>query len=213
LARVSFERPIVALVTNRHLLPEPKIESLIELITRAAKAGVNLVHVRERDLPDAELLELTRAACAAVAGTATRVVVNERADIALAAGAHGVHLRADSAPASRVRTTDSFVIGRSVHSEAEVRAAVADGASDYLVFGTIFPSASKAPDHPAAGLDALRRVCAASDRPVLAIGGVDLANARAIADAGAAGLAAIGLFAGARPLPELVDFLRRSFDT
>jgi thiamine-phosphate pyrophosphorylase len=212
-APIGCQRPILALVTNRHLLPEPKSESLLDLVTRAANAGVDLVHLRERDLPDLELLHLTRAACAAVAGSATRVVVNERADIALAGGAHGVHLRADSAPASRARAAGVLVIGRSVHSEEEVRIAIDDGACDYLMFGTIFPSVSKAPGHPTVGLDALRRVCEVSHRPVLAIGGIDVANARSVAATGAAGLAAIGLFAGARSLPELVYSLRRSFDT
>jgi thiamine-phosphate pyrophosphorylase len=135
------------------------------------------------------------------------VVVNDRADIAIAAGAAGVHLREDSPPASRVRAafaeasapnspkaTQRFLIGRSVHSLAGIDAAVADGGCDYLLFGTVFPSEGKPGDHAVAGLDALREACARSRLPVIAIGGMNEARAAAARDAGAAGFAAVGLF-------------------
>jgi thiamine-phosphate pyrophosphorylase len=170
-----------------------------DLVRRAAAAvsrGVDVIQVRERDLDDRSLLTLTEQIGAAVSGTATRVLVNDRADVAIAAGAHGVHLRGDSPPASRVRAIvpARFIIGRSVHSLAEVDVAIADGACDYLMFGTVFPSAGKPAGHPVAGVDALREACRHSPVPVIAIGGVDQSNVEAIAQSGAAGFAAVAMF-------------------
>lgn len=183
--------------------------SIDELVARAAtavRAGVDVIQVRERDLPDGQLAALVRRIAGLAAGTSTRVMVNDRADVAIAAGAAGVHLRGDSMPASRVRTTvpEGFVIGRSVHSLAEVDAATADGGCDYLLFGTVFPSAGKPDGHPVAGLDALRAACARSSLPVIAIGGINEENAALVRAAGAAGFAAVGLFMCLTPLPEHV---------
>ena len=211
-------------VTDRrrfHLSPD----DLVARAAHAARAGVDVIQVRERDLEDAALLGVVRAIVRATAGTAARVVVNDRADIAILAGAAGVHLRGDSPPASRVaafaasarasaskaaagasagRAPAGFLIGRSVHSLAEIDAAVADGGCDYLMFGTVFPSAGKPAGHPVAGLEALREACARSTLPVMAIGGVDEAGAALVRDAGAAGFAAVGLFMCLTPLPEVV---------
>lgn len=169
--------------------------TLLEDVRRAAAAGVDLIQVRERGLDDRDLLELVRRIIAAADGRA-RVVVNGRTDVALAAGAAGVHLPGDAPLASRVRTIvpPGFVIGRSVHGIDEAEAAERDGGCDYLILGTVFPSESKPANHPIAGLDGLRTVCAAVRLPVVAIGGMDAARARDAAAAGAAGLAAIGMF-------------------
>jgi thiamine-phosphate pyrophosphorylase len=189
-----------------------------ELVARAAHAahaGVDVIQVRERDLPDGLLLALVRDIAAAIRGTATKVIVNDRADLAIAAGVAGVHLRGDSAPASRLaaiaaaaasagQVPPGFLIGRSVHSLAEIDAAVADGGCDYLYFGTVFPSEGKPAGHPVAGLEALRQACARSPLPVVAIGGIDEANATLVRDAGAAGFAAVGMFTCLTPLPEVV---------
>ena len=188
--------------------------SLDELVGRAAtaaRAGVDVIQIRERDLPDAQLAALARRIAGVAAGTNTRVIVNDRADIAIAAGAAGVHLRGDSPPASRVRaafaaasTPTAPLIGRSVHSLAEVDAAIADGGCDYLLFGTVYPSDGKPAGHPVAGLEALAQVCARSPLPVIAIGGITERNARFVCDAGAAGFAAVGFFMCLTPLPEVV---------
>jgi thiamine-phosphate pyrophosphorylase len=181
-------------------------DDLVERAANAARAGVDVIQVRERDLADAGLVALVRAIVRATAATAARVVVNDRADLAILAGAAGVHLRGDSPAASRVRvmTPPGFVIGRSVHSLAEIDAAVADGGCDYLMFGTVFPSAGKPDGHPVAGLEALTAACARSPLPVIAIGGVDQAGAALVRDAGAAGFAAVGLFMCLTPLPQVV---------
>ncbi|MCA1652313.1 MAG: thiamine phosphate synthase [Acidobacteria bacterium] len=168
-------------------------EQVTATAAAAARAGVDLIHVRERDLADRALVDLVSSVVEAVAGTATAVVVNDRPDVALAAGAHGVHLRADSLPPHAVRriAPPGFLIGRSVHSEDEARLVEQEGGADYLVFGTVFPSRSK-PDRSPAGIDALRRACAAVRLPVLAIGGMTVERAVDVARAGASGIAAIG---------------------
>jgi thiamine-phosphate pyrophosphorylase len=170
---------------------------LLRRVAVAAKAGVHLVQIRERDLADAALLALVAGAVDAVRGTRARILVNDRADVAIAAGAHGVHLRADSVPAPRVRSLapPSFVIGRSVHSRDEAARAADEGGLDYLLFGTVFGTRSK-PERAAAGVESLTdAVNAAARLPVLAIGGVTLETAGQLAGTGCAGLAAIGQFA------------------
>ncbi len=193
---MTIARPALFFVTDRRRGADPSLLALVERIAAAARAGVPFVQIRERDLDDRSLAALVRDSVAAVSGTGARVVVNDRADVAIAAGAAGVHLRGDGIPAPRIRdiAPASFLIGRSVHGVAEARAVEETGGCDYLFFGTVFPSAGKAAGHPVAGVDALARVCAAVTRPVIAIGGVGAANAAAIAAAGAAGAAAIGAF-------------------
>lgn len=168
------------------------VEALVE---RAARAGAGTIQVRERDLPDRELVEVVRAMVRATAGLGTTVLVNDRADIAIAAGAAGVHLRSDSAAGARVRALlpPGFVVGRSVHSLADVDAVQRDG-YDYLLFGTVFPSAGKPADHPVAGLDALAAACHRSAIPVIAIGGIDETRLDEVAKTGAAGFAGVGMF-------------------
>ncbi len=189
--------------------------TLVRLITDAASAGVDLVQIRECGLDDRALLSLTREAMTAVRGSGARVVVNDRLDVALAAGAAGVHLRGDSIPPSRARALAGagFIIGRSVHNEDEAAAIEAEGGCDYLLFGTVFPTSSKPPGHHAAGLPALRSVCARVRIPVLAIGGISVERAARVAAAGAAGVAAISLFYESEDLRATVRAVRQAFDT
>jgi thiamine-phosphate pyrophosphorylase len=188
---IALPRPIICLVSDRQRLGTD--DDLTRLVSCAADAGVNLVHIRERHLDDRRLHALTTRIVSSVSGTRARVVVNDRVDVALAAGAHGVHLRADSFNAERVRriTPPSFLLGRAVHSVTEATAA---GPVDYIVMGTVFPSRSKGGRMVPAGLEALQAVCRATDVPVLAIGGVTVDRLPGIAAAGAAGVAAIGLY-------------------
>jgi thiamine-phosphate pyrophosphorylase len=194
------ESPILALVTSLSHLGDPKdpltADRLVHRTRAAASSGVNLVQVRARSLDGGALQRLVERVLGAVEGTGCRVVVNDRIDVALAAGAHGVHLRADSVPAARARRLlPHGLLGRSIHSEGEAAAAAREAVVDYLVFGTVFPTTSKPADHAAAGPVALQKaVRAAGGIPVLAIGGLTLDNVAEAAAAGAAGLAAIGLF-------------------
>jgi thiamine-phosphate pyrophosphorylase len=171
-------------------------DGLVQRVAAAAAAGVNLVQIRERDMDARELSRLVTRSVAAVQGTRTRILVNDRLDVALAAGAHGVHLRGDSMPASRARALApiGFLIGRSVHSAAESTMAHADGGVDYLLFGPVFTTTSK-PSQSPAGLSALADVVKATPLPVLAVGGISGETAAHLAGTGCAGFAAISWFA------------------
>jgi thiamine-phosphate diphosphorylase len=204
--------PILCAVTDRRRLP------ILAHVAAAADAGVDWVQIREPDLPAAELYEVVRHAVTEVSGSAarTRIIVNDRLDVALAAGAHGVHLRAASFEASRVRMAVAagardFLIGRSVHSVGEALTAEAGGGLDYLVFGTMFPTTSKPEGHRLAGPEALRAAAAACRLPILGIGGITLENVDRIAATGAAGIAAIGLFLDSRSTAAEIASIRRSF--
>ena len=123
----------MCLVTDRQRVGGA--DRLVERVSWAARAGVHLVQVRERDLEGRALTALVAGCVAAVRGTRARIVVNDRVDVAVAAGAHGVHLRADSMAAARVRTMvpPGFLVGRSVHGLDEAREADEAGGLDYLL--------------------------------------------------------------------------------
>jgi thiamine-phosphate pyrophosphorylase len=182
---------------------------------RAARGGVDLVQIRERSFEPVTLLDLIARVRQATDTTRARVVVNDRVDVALAGDADGVHLPAAAPPCHRVRTLvpEGFLIGRSVHSVAEALAAEEAGGCDYLIFGTVYESTSKPAGHPVAGRDELARVCRSVRLPVLAIGGITIERIADVAAAGAAGIAAIGLFAsGAQAdLAHTVGRIRQAF--
>ncbi len=212
--------PVVCWVTDRRRCGAHWRRDLVERVTRAARAGVHLVQVRERDLEGRELIGLVRACLEAVSGTAARIVVNDRLDVALAAGAHGVHLPSNGLPGAVVRRVAprGFLVGRSVHSVSEAIRSARAGGLDYLVFGTVFPTPSK-PEQAAAGVVELRSVVDAVPLPVLGIGGMTIERLPSVAAAGATGFAAIGLFGGCEGadaegrLTQLVREVERSFDT
>ncbi len=195
-------RTILYLVTDRRRLVSAHgpaaTAAVVAQVRTAAAAGVDWVQVRERDLSTRDLQALVGSCLEAVAGTSARVLVNDRMDVALAAGGHGVQLRGDSIDALRVRdlAPPGFLIGRSVHGEEEARTVAARGGLDFLVFGAVFETVSKPLGAPALGLGALRRACGTVDLPILAIGGVSLDRLSDVIAAGAAGAAAIGLFLG-----------------
>lgn len=167
---------------------------LVEQARRAAAEGIDLIQVRERDLEAAALAALVADVVAITRGSATRVLVNDRIDVALACGADGVHLRADSVPVAEARRLlpAPRLVGRSVHS---VREAVAAAGADYLIAGTVFPSASKRTGSAELlGIEGLRAIVSATAVPVLAIGGITPDRIDSVLAAGAAGIAAIGLF-------------------
>ena len=187
--------PVICLITDRS---RGGADATVERVRWAAGAGVHLVQVRERDLDGGPLTALVRRCVEAVRGSRARVVVNDRVDVALAAGAHGVHLRADSMPAPRVRALcpAGFLVGRSVHARNEAIDAAAAGGLDYLLFGTVFATMSK-PGRAPVGLAVLADVASAVTIPVLAVGGVTPDKVEQVVMAGAAGFAAIGMFAAA----------------
>jgi thiamine-phosphate pyrophosphorylase len=196
----------LCLVTDRCVRP------VVEQCGDAVRAGIDMIQVRERDLDGGPLSSLVTDLVRLTRGTTTRVVVNDRLDVALACRADGVHLRGDSiAPASaRSIAPPGFLIGRSVHHAEEARAVAAD--VDYLIAGTVFPTSSKAGLTEWLGVEGLARICRSVSVPVLAIGGMRPDRLADVAAAGAAGVAAIGLFAEAnRSLAAVVGEIRTAW--
>jgi len=191
-------------ITDRRQFPGDDKEQqlrLLEKIGECAAAGVDFIQLREKDLSPRALERLSRSAVAAIpAGSPAKVLINSRTDVALASGAHGVHLPARDIPASEARVIwdrtgkPAAVIGASVHSLEEVALAEAHGA-DFAVFGPVFEKDGRTSPH---GLELLRQACrrphADVPMPLLALGGVTLENAQRCLDAGARGIAAIRLF-------------------
>jgi len=150
-----------------------------------------MIQIRERDLPVRELAELTRELVAFPNRRVTRIVVNDRADVAIACGADGVHLRDGSPAASRFKRP-GFLVTASCHRVED--AGRCEGA-DYVVLAPIFTPLSKDDDRPPLGVSAIAEFIRRSPVPVLALGGITRENARACTDAGAAGIAGITYFA------------------
>jgi thiamine-phosphate pyrophosphorylase len=198
-------------VTERRTLPlagdDPEA-ALIALIRRVAAAGADWIQLREKDLEGRALLRLAHAAIAAANGEKyrARILINDRLDVALVAEAAGVHLGEASLPAGVVAALRrsaglrGLLLGASCHSLDGVLRAQSDGA-DYVFFGPVFETPSKAAWGPPQGLRKLAEAARAVSIPVLAIGGVTSANAAMCIEAGGAGIAAIRLFQQARDLP------------
>jgi thiamine-phosphate diphosphorylase len=183
--------------SRRRLSPDARtvrdeVLALEALLDTALESGIEVVQLRERDLDAGILFTLVSRVVVRAASTGTRILVNERADVARAAGAAGVHLPSSGMSAGRIRTMDpAWVIGRSIH---EGDAPPDRGSCDYLLFGTVFGSESKARGSQVAGLAALQTAAKTAGRPVVAIGGVTPALAQSCLGAGAAGVAAVGAF-------------------
>ncbi len=197
-------------ITDRSRFPggEPeKRRQLLDRIAAGAAAGVDYIQLREKDLSIRELERLAAEAVRRIPrDSPTRFLVNARLDVALACGAHGVHLPANDLPASEARalfsrlrvgnqTKTPAIVAVSAHTVEEVLYAEAHGA-DFAVFGPVFEKDKRAAD---SGLERLRHACDARQRgahpmPVLALGGVTEGNAHLCREAGAAGIAGIRLF-------------------
>ncbi|HTU34028.1 MAG TPA: thiamine phosphate synthase [Candidatus Acidoferrum sp.] len=230
------DKPIVCYVTDSRSLTASAavdpVEAVLEKIQLAIDAGVHWIQIREKGLPGRRLLKLTRNAIAAagdpvhkVPATRTRIFVNDRLDVALAAGvqalatvaglpaAAGIHLGGDSLPVEQVvrwcragNAPPEFQVGLSTHSIDQAREAERAGA-DYIFFGPVFDTPSKRPFGPPQGLDRLGEICRAIQVPVIAIGGIDQSNAQLCIRAGASGVAAIRLFQDAANRDELVQLI------
>jgi thiamine-phosphate pyrophosphorylase len=167
-------------------------ESFLDAIARNLAAGMEWIQIREKDLSARALFELVEAALKLPNAHSSKILVNSRADVALASGAAGVHLPSGSPPA-RFWRRPGFLVGVSCHSVEEVRDAETDGA-DYVVFGPVFSPLSKSAGLEPRGLEGLARATAAVKIPVLALGGVTQENSAACISAGAKGIAGITIF-------------------
>jgi thiamine-phosphate pyrophosphorylase len=193
------------LITDRAAASRPPADVVEECLA----AGLRAVQLREKDLEARDLLTLADTLREATQRHGARLIVNDRADVALAASADGVQRTHSSLPVSALRgfTPPGFLVGASVHSEAEARNAAAQGA-DFIVFGPVYDTASKRRYGPPQGLAALEAVTHAVDRPVLAVGGLTPARVPEVLGAGAAGVAVIGaIYAAARRADATKAFL------
>ena len=192
-------------MTDRKALAGDKsLSALLDMIRAAAAAGVDWVQIREKDLPARELFALVREAVAltsirpgSIRAPSIKIIVNDRLDVALAAGAAGVHLGHASAPAREVvrwcragNAPADFLVGVSCHSLEGAQEAESAGTS-YTYFGPIYETPSKIPFGKPHGVEELAQVASAVTIPVIAIGGVNESNAAECIRAGAAGIAAI----------------------
>jgi len=203
-------------VTDRRALPGPpeaQIRLLLERIDSAARAGVDWIQIREKELEARQLLLLSQEAKRR-AGARCRIFVNDRLDVALAAGAYGVHLGERSLPVLEAKrflrarkAAGEFLVGVSTHSVKAVQEAEANGA-DYVYFGPVFATPSKLAYGAPQGIEQLAAACRAASIPVIAIGGITLENARQCEAAGVAGIAAIRLFQEVSTIESVVRALR-----
>jgi thiamine-phosphate pyrophosphorylase len=220
-------KPILCYVTDRRAFvsvpvpsnsppgdpPPPRAHSLRESIRRAVQGGTDWIQIREKDLSARTLVELARFAVVETSATAARVLVNDRLDVAVAASAGGVHLGEKSLALESVlewrRSTGrmDFLVGVSCHSLESARAAGRGGA-DYIFFGPVFATLSKAAFGAPQGIERLREVCASVGIPVLAIGGLNVEGAHECIAAGASGVAAIRLFQDSADSAELAARLK-----
>ena len=187
------DRFIHCYITDRRSLPAGA--ALIDNIARNLTAGVEWIQIREKDLSARDLFDLTAQVLGLPKPYKSKILVNTRVDVALAAGAAGAHLPAGSPAPSvwRALTPPGFLIGVSCHTVDEVRAAQDQGA-DYAVFGPVFAPRSKTTTLEPRGIAGLVQAVRAVRIPVLALGGITATNADDCVQAGAAGIAAISLY-------------------
>lgn len=192
MARALIDRNVLRLIAITDNIRDGKA-GLIARAVAAVSGGATCVQLRLKDVPARDLVRVARELVRALA---VPVIVNDRADVAIAAGAAGVHLGADDVPASAIRAIapEGFIIGVSVGSDAEI--SFARGA-DYVGIGPVFASGSKADAGFPIGTVELSRLAVATGLPAVAIGGISAANARLAMEAGAVGVAAVAAVFGA----------------
>jgi len=197
--RPERARPTLCLITDRRRLiaalgrgEDAWRDTLRAQIEGAIAGGIDVIQVRERDLDDGMLTAFVKDCVGLARGTAVKIVVNDRIDIALAAGAAGAHLREDGVPLARARelAPGSLLLGRSVHGPAAAQQAEQ---ADYLIAGHVFETPSKPAAAPI-GIAGLEAIVRATSIPVWAIGGITAPHVAAVVSAGAQGIAGIAAF-------------------
>jgi len=215
----SPRNPLIYLITSgaTSIQTTPASEdfsNVLRLVEAAVAAKIDLIQIREKQLSTNTLFKLSSSAADITSGSSTKLLVNDRADVASAAGADGVHLASSSLPPDIVRRTfgAQFLIGVSTHSLEEATAAEQSGA-DFIVFGPVFDTLSKRQYGRPAGLPELKKVTSElAPFPVLALGGVTTNNVRDCIHAGAAGIAAIGILNKRLQLDQVVRVIQERCD-
>jgi len=206
--------PITSGTTTVQTTPDtPQFLNILRLVQAAVDAEVPLFQIREKALHARVLYELTARAAEIKRGSKTRLLVNDRSDIARTAGADGVHLATQSLPVQVVRKIygSELLVGVSTHSLQAAREAAGAGA-DFVVFGPVFETESKRVYGAPQGLEKLREVTSElREFPVVAIGGITLDNVEKCFAAGASGVAAIRLLNDATSLVSIVERIRNGF--
>ncbi len=194
------------LITDRH---QTAGRPLLEVVEAALSGGVRAVQLREKDLPVSELYELAWDLRALTSRYDARLLINDRIDLALAVEADGVHLGRNSLPVTAARRiAPDLIIGYSSHRVAEAAAALAKGA-DFVTFGPVFPTTSKAAYGDPPGLLELSRLCSAVGGPVFALGGVKLENLNQVVASGCYRVAVISaILSAADPAAAAEEFRR-----
>ena len=194
MARPEIPTPCLCVVTDRARLPDGA--DVVVAAAAAVRGGAGMIQLRQKDMPARDLLSLASELRAFTNGKAL-LIVNDRVDVAALAGADGVHLGENSIDVASARRLlgDGALVGRSVHDVEGAVRAQSEGA-DYLILGTIFPTASH-PGAPAAGLRLVEETARAVNIPILGIGGIDEARAPCLIRAGASGAAAISAISAA----------------
>jgi len=209
---LNLPRPILYLITRgattEATTPDSKeFREIVLQVSAAVTAGIQLIQIREKQLPPRVLFELAREVVATARGSSTKVLINDRAGIAASAGADGVHLTTTSLTPDVIRKTfgAKFLIGASTHSLVDARDSFRQGA-DFAVFGPIFPSPSKASYGPPLGLEKLKDAARElTPFPLIALGGISVGRVNECLLAGAAGVAGITLFSKPEDLATTVE--------
>lgn len=198
----------VYLITDRKLAPGGDLLGTVE---KALSGGVRAVQLREKDLAGKELFLLAEKLRALTARHGAKLVVNDRADVAMAVGADGVHLGVLSISPREARRLlgENAIIGCSAHNGRELMEAV-EGGADFVTFGPVYATPSKASYGPPLGVSALADACGKSPIPVFALGGIGPGNAGEVLRAGAYGIALIsGIIAAPDPRAAAAELTRQ----
>lgn len=209
---LNLRKPILYLITRGATAEtttpaSEEFRNILLQVSAAVAAGIQLIQIREKNLTARVLFQLTTSVVAIASGSSTRILVNDRADVAAAAGADGVHLTTRSLAPAVIRQTfgSSFLVGASTHSLNEAGEAQREGA-DFVVFGPTFPSPSKEQYGPPLGVDQLAEAARKlAPFPLIALGGISIKNANECLRAGASGIAGISLFGEPQTLAATVE--------
>ena len=213
-----MQQPIIYLITsgathNQTTTASDEFAAILKLVHAAVAAKVSLIQLREKNLSARVLFELTTQAARITRETSTKLLVNDRADIAAGAAADGVHLTTQSLKPNVIRSAfgPDFLIGASTHSLEEA-VAVRNNGADFAVWGPVFATNSKKIYGEPQGVEQLAVVTRQLEPfPIVALGGITLDNASECAAAGASGIAAINLLNDIQDLTSIVEKLRKTF--